>query len=211
MKNLTPSNNFCDYAIVWWDQFCKERRRYGERPKESWREIKKIMRRRFIPSHYYRELHQRLQTLTQGSMSVEEYHKQMEMLMVKANVEEDREGTMERFLNGLNKNIVDRVDLHHYVEIEDLVNLAMKVEKQLKGKRYDSKQTLGSTSSSWKSSWGKKDEKNITKSKEDENKNKNDLGNKGMNEEKPPKLRRFNILNVWGVGILLGNDQIEKL
>ena len=26
---------FCDYAIVWWDQFCKERRRYGERPIES--------------------------------------------------------------------------------------------------------------------------------------------------------------------------------
>ena len=87
------------------------------------------MRRRFIPSHYYRELHQRLQTLTQGSMSVEEYHKKMEILIIKANVEEDREATMARFLNGLNKNIVDRVDLHHYVEIEDLVNLAMKVEK----------------------------------------------------------------------------------
>ena len=87
------------------------------------------MRRRFIPSHYYRELHQRLQTLTQGSMSVEEYHKEMEILMIKANVEEDREATMARFLNGLNKNIADRVDLHHYVEIEDLVNLAMKVEK----------------------------------------------------------------------------------
>ena len=87
------------------------------------------MRKRFIPSHYYRKLYQRLQTLTQGSMSVEEYHKEMEILMIKDNVEEDREATMARFLNGLNKNIIDRVDLHHYVEIEDLVNLAMKVEK----------------------------------------------------------------------------------
>ena len=52
-------------------------------------------------------------------MSVEEYHKEMKILMIKANVEEDREATMARFLNGLNKNIVDRVDLHHYVEIED--------------------------------------------------------------------------------------------
>ena len=104
--------------------------------------------------------------------------------MIKANVEEDREATMARFLNGLNKNIANRVDLHHYVEIEDLVNLATKVEKQLKGKRYDSKPTLGNTSS-WKSSWGKKDEKNITKSKGDENKNKSDLGNKGKYEAKP--------------------------
>ena len=70
--------------------------------------MKQIMRRRFIPSHYYRELHQR-QTLTQGSMSVEEYHKEMEMLTIKANVEEDREATMARFLRGLNKNIADVV------------------------------------------------------------------------------------------------------
>ena len=111
--------------------------------------------------------------------------------MIKANVEEDREATMVRFLNGLNKNIVDRADLHHYVEIEDLVNLAMKVEKQFKGKRYDSKPTLGSNSSSWKSSWGKKDEKNITKSKGDENKNKSDLGNKEKNEAKPTQTREI--------------------
>ena len=26
---------FYDYAIIWWDQFYKERRRYGERPIES--------------------------------------------------------------------------------------------------------------------------------------------------------------------------------
>ena len=49
--------------------------------------------------------------------------------MIKANMEENREVTMARFLNGLNKNNFDHVDLHHYVEIEDLVNLAMKVEK----------------------------------------------------------------------------------
>ena len=119
-------------------------------------------------------------------MSVKEYHKEMEILMIKANIEEDREATMARFLNGLNKNIADRVDLHHYVEIEDLVNLATKVEKQLKGKRYDSKPTLGNTSS-----WGKKDVKNITKSKGDENKNKSDLGNKGKNEAKPTQTRKI--------------------
>ena len=161
--------------------------------------MKQIMRRRFIPSHYYRKLHQGLQTLTQGSMSVEEYHKEMEILMIKANVEEDREATMARFLNGLNKNIADRVDLHHYVEIEDLVNLATKVEKQLKGKRYDSKPTLGNTSS-WKSSWGKKDEKNITKSKGDENKNKSDLGNKGKNEAKPTQTREIQYFKCLGHG-----------
>ena len=73
--------------------------------------------------------------------------------MIKANVEENREATMARFLRGLNKNIADVMELQHYVEIEEMVNLAMKVEKQLKGKRYDSKP---SSSSSWKNSWGKR-------------------------------------------------------
>ena len=51
------------------------RRRSGERPINRWEEMKTIMRRRFVPSHYYRDLHRKLQTLTQGSMSVEDYYK----------------------------------------------------------------------------------------------------------------------------------------
>ncbi|XP_048227283.1 uncharacterized protein LOC125369308, partial [Ricinus communis] len=190
---------FSDYAIVWWDQFCKERRRYGERPVESWREMKQIMRKRFVPSHYYRELHQRLQTLMQGSMSVEEYHKEMEKAMIRANVIEDREATMARFLRGLNKDIVDVVDLQHYVEIEDMVNLAMKVERQLKRERYDSKPNMGS-SSSWKTSWGKKDDKPFTKSKVEETKPKIDLGNKGKGENQPAQTRGIKCFKCLGHG-----------
>ena len=79
-------------------------------------------------------------------MSVEEYHKEMEKSIIRPNVVEDREATMARLLRGLNKNIADVVDLQHYVEIEDMVNLAMKVEIYLKGKRYDSKPNTGSSS-----------------------------------------------------------------
>ena len=93
---------FKDYALVWWDQIMTSRRRNYERPIDTWDDLKAIMRRRFIPSHYYRDLFQRLQNLTQGSKSVEDYHKEMEVAMIRANVEEDREATMARFLNGLN-------------------------------------------------------------------------------------------------------------
>ena len=58
----------------------------------------RVMRRRFICSHYYRELYQRLQNLTQGSKSIEHYHKEMEMATIRANIEEDREATMAKFL-----------------------------------------------------------------------------------------------------------------
>ena len=43
----------------------------------------------------------------------------MEIAMIKANVEEDKEATMTRFLNGLNREIADKAELQHYVEIEE--------------------------------------------------------------------------------------------
>ena len=36
---------------------------------------------------------------------------------------------MARFLNGLNRDIANIVELQHYVELEDMVHMAMKVER----------------------------------------------------------------------------------
>jgi hypothetical protein len=60
-----------------------------------------------LPNHFYRDLYQKLQNLTQGSRSVEDYHKEMEVAMIRANVEEDREATMARFFSGLNRDIAN--------------------------------------------------------------------------------------------------------
>ncbi|WOK94284.1 hypothetical protein Cni_G02986 [Canna indica] len=79
------------------------------------------MRKHFVPSYYYRDQHQKLQRLYQGTKSVEDYHKEMEMTMIKANIVEDRETTMARFFYGLNREIADVVELQHYVELEDMV------------------------------------------------------------------------------------------
>ena len=69
------------------------------------------MRRRFLASHYHRDLHKKLQTLTQGSMSVKDYYKEMEIAMIQANVEEDCEATMARFIGGIKKEIANMVEL----------------------------------------------------------------------------------------------------
>jgi hypothetical protein len=42
---------------------------------------------------------------------------------------------MTRFLNGLNRKIVNIIELQHYVELEDMVHMATKVERQFKRKR----------------------------------------------------------------------------
>ena len=49
--------------------------------------------------------------------------------MNRANVEKDKKATMARFLNGLNRDIANIVELQHYVELEDMVHMAMKVER----------------------------------------------------------------------------------
>ena len=71
--------------------------------------------------------------------------------MIRANVEEDREATMERFLNGLNHDITNIIELQHYVEMEDLLHMAIKVEGQLRRKGRQSNTNFGQSSSSWKS------------------------------------------------------------
>ncbi|KAJ9536534.1 hypothetical protein OSB04_un000286 [Centaurea solstitialis] len=123
---------FTEYAIVWWDQVVTNRRRYGERPISSWNEMKALMRKRFVPSHYFRDLYCKLQSLNQGTKSVEDYYKEMEIAMIRANVEEDREATMASFLSGLNRDIANVVELQYCVELEDMVHTAMKVERQLR-------------------------------------------------------------------------------
>jgi len=149
-KVQVSSIEFKEYALVCLDKLIKENRRYGEQPIDTWDEMKRIMRRRFVPSYYHRDLHNKLQRLTQGFKSVEEYFKEMEIAKIRANVEEVNEPTMAIFLHGLNRDISDIVELHHYVEIDDLVHQAIKVEQQLKRKGQVRRNTSSFSSSSWK-------------------------------------------------------------
>ncbi|XP_031387160.1 uncharacterized protein LOC116200452 [Punica granatum] len=118
---------FTDYAIIWWDKLVKEKRMNHERPIETWEEMK---------------------TSKAGD-------EEMEIALIRANIEEDEEAIMARFLCSLNREIANVVELQNYVEIEDMVSMAMKVERQLKRGR-PAKQKGGSYSgsSNWKSKWG---------------------------------------------------------
>jgi hypothetical protein len=54
--------------------------------------------------------------------------------MIRANDSEDRKVTITRFLNDLNKDIVNMVELQYYLKIKDMMHIAIKVEKQLEKK-----------------------------------------------------------------------------
>ena len=80
---------FSDYATVWWDQLVLNKIRNREPAMETWEEMKRVMQKRFVPTYYYWELYNKLQNLRQGSHSVEEYYKEMEVAMARENIEED--------------------------------------------------------------------------------------------------------------------------
>lgn len=79
----------------------KERRRYNEPAIDTWEEMKSVMRRRFVPSYYHRDLHNKLQRLTQDNKSVDEYYKEVHVAKIRANVEDNNEATIFIFLDGL--------------------------------------------------------------------------------------------------------------
>jgi hypothetical protein len=70
-----------------------------------------------------------LQSLSQGSKSIDEYFKEMKITMIRVDVSEERKATMARFLNGLNNDIANVVELQHYLEMEDMVHMAIKIGK----------------------------------------------------------------------------------
>uniref|UniRef100_A0A1S4A3R9 Retrotransposon gag domain-containing protein n=1 Tax=Nicotiana tabacum TaxID=4097 RepID=A0A1S4A3R9_TOBAC len=85
---------FSNYATIWWKKLTRDRLQEGQAPVATWAEMKRVMRKRFVPSHFQRELQQRLQTLKQGPMSVDEYFKAMDMAMIQANCTEEEKATM---------------------------------------------------------------------------------------------------------------------
>ena len=59
---------------------------------------------------------------------MDDYRKEMDISLIRANVEEDREATIARFLNGLNQDIANVVELQHYMELKDMVHMVIKVK-----------------------------------------------------------------------------------
>jgi hypothetical protein len=61
--------------------------------------------------------------------------KKIKISMIRANDSEARKVTITRFLNDLNKDIVNMVELQYYLKNKDMVHIAIKVEKQLGKKK----------------------------------------------------------------------------
>ena len=60
----------------------------------------------------------------------------MELYMMRAGIRESKDTTIARFLSGLSLEIRDRVELLPYQDLNDLVQLCIKVEQQMLRKNF---------------------------------------------------------------------------
>jgi hypothetical protein len=189
-------------ALIWWDENVISRRRSGERPVASWEEMKVLMRRRFVPNHYYKDLYMKLQGLYQGSTFVDKYFKEMEIAMIQANVIEDQEATIARFLNGLNRDIANVVELVELVELP--LHMATKVERQIMRRGSTRFQTnSASSSSTWRPNLkreGLSNQSLYAKAEPPKAKKDTHMDGKGKSESQPTRDRDIKCFKCLGKG-----------
>ncbi|XP_066333661.1 uncharacterized protein [Miscanthus floridulus] len=121
---------FKGYAITWWNQVRTEYQRVGH-VRITWEDMKREMRRRFVPAYYSRDLHLKLKHLVQGTRTIDEYFQELEMCVLRTGITEGEESTMAQFLVGLNKPIADKVDMTTYTCLTELVHFAKRAERQI--------------------------------------------------------------------------------
>ncbi|XP_051130355.1 uncharacterized protein LOC127250921 [Andrographis paniculata] len=101
---------------------------------QTWEELTRVMRAKFVTSSYTQELHVQLQSMKQGNRTVDEFYKDLEVTLMRADVRDSQQATVARILTWLNRDIADKVGLYHFDDIDELVERAITIEKQLKRK-----------------------------------------------------------------------------
>jgi len=120
--------NFQANVMYWQITLERDRRLHKDPPTKYWNDLREALRRLHISSYYNRELMDKLQRLQQKNMSVEEYRQKMEFYMMRASIKEEETTTIARFLSGHNLKIRDKVEFLPYMDLNDFIQLHIKVE-----------------------------------------------------------------------------------
>jgi hypothetical protein len=131
MLGLEPATSeFSDFASVCWVEYGKK---HPNDIPQTWIALRQVMQARFVPSYYARDLINKLQQLKQGAKSVEEYYQELQIGMLRCNLEKREDAAMSRFVAGLNHEIQDILEYKDYVNITRLFHFACKAEREVQG------------------------------------------------------------------------------
>jgi len=120
------------YASLWWTNLCAKRIRNRKEKIRTWEKMKTKLKARFLPSSYVRDSYAQLHSLTQDHMSVDEYTREFEKLLIKCDIQDPKEQAIVRYLGGLEPKYANVVELQQFTTFDEVCVLAHKVEQQRK-------------------------------------------------------------------------------
>ncbi|KAL1220373.1 hypothetical protein V5N11_005997 [Cardamine amara subsp. amara] len=126
--------HFTDHALTRWDRDLSDHRRRHEGMILSWDMMKFVMSRSYVPPLYHRDLQKRFRKLQQGNRSIKEYYEEFEHLRNRLQLDESEKTLMAQFLDGMQDRIVRKVEWQHFVGFDELLHLAIQIERQIKRK-----------------------------------------------------------------------------
>src|SRR3954466_13453713 len=100
---------FTGFASIWWSVYIMQN--VDNKP-TIWKDLKAIMRHKFVPPYYRRELLRNLEQLKQENNTVHAYYQEFKSYMHKCDIEESEDDRKNRFFYGLNNDIRARF---HYI------------------------------------------------------------------------------------------------
>ena len=136
------------YASLWWENLKKERDRLGKDRIRSWEKMKKELKKRFLTENYKQEIFLKFYNFKQGALSIEDYTREFEYLMLRCDMVEPEEQTIARYLGGMKDEICNIVRLQPFWTFTDVRKLPINVEKQRETKKYTYKSNSFKSSSS---------------------------------------------------------------
>jgi len=122
------------YASLWWTNLCAQRVRNRKSKIRTWEKMKAKLKSKFLPPIYVQDSYYKLHNLTQGNLNIEYYTREFEKIMVKCDIQEPKEQTMVRYLEGLEPKYANVVELQQFTTFHEICVLVHKVKQERKVK-----------------------------------------------------------------------------
>ncbi|XP_019104879.1 uncharacterized protein LOC109134920 [Beta vulgaris subsp. vulgaris] len=96
------------YASIWFESLRIKRIRDGDPRIDTWSELKRQIKKRFIPLEYLQEQFLKLNQIRQNTKSVAEYTKEFERLCILCELDEKEQMKIGQFITGLRPSIANK-------------------------------------------------------------------------------------------------------
>ena len=125
-KVINAASSLISLASIWW-KFFYDKEHYIQ----TWKDMKKYMRDRFVSDSYSIKLICDLHYLQQQDKTITQYYNDLNTLLLHCGLDESEQSKKQRFLKGLNDDIYDMLVGIRFDSLYDLYKHACKVENEI--------------------------------------------------------------------------------